>query len=270
MKLRILSDLHIEFHPFSIPVTDHDAETVLVLAGDIGVIHRRDELESFLRAAARQFRAVIYVLGNHEFYRGIWPDAMDELRDWILPGNVHILERQWVRIDDIVFVGATLWTDFDGGDVQVMQAAESILNDFHYIRVGAGDESEQCRLRAQMVLDDHLESLDWLDATLSRFRKRGERCVLVTHHGVSTYSIHETYRDNDLNGAFVSDCAALVERTRPELAIHGHVHNSFDYRLGDSSGNTRVLVNPRGYTRRDDSQENPMFDPFLTIDLGIV
>lgn len=269
MKLRILSDLHIEFHPFSIPTTDHDKETVLILAGDIGVIYRRDELQAFLRTAANQFRAVIYVLGNHEFYRGIWPDAMAALRDWALPDNVYVLERQWVRIDDIIFVGATLWTDFDDGDKHVMQAAERTLNDFHYIRVGAGDESEHCRLRPQMILGDHYESLAWLDATLSEFRRRGERCVLVTHHGISLTSIHETYRDNALNGAFVSDCTALVERTRPELAIHGHVHNSFDYQLGSDTEGTRVLANPRGYTQRDDTQENPTFDPFLTIDLGI-
>lgn len=268
MKLRILSDLHIEFHPFTIPATDQDQETVLILAGDIGVIYRRDELLSFLRAAARQFRAVIYVLGNHEFYRGIWPDAMDSLRSWALPDNVHVLERQCVRIDDIIFVGATLWSDFDGGDTQAMLAAERTLNDFHYIRIDAGDETEPCRLRAQMLLADFHQSLAWLDATLSEHYSRGERCVLITHHGISRASIHATYRDNALNGAFVSDCAALVQRTRPELAIHGHVHNSFDYRIGSSADSTRVIVNPRGYTRRDNTQENPAFDPLLTIDLG--
>jgi len=269
MKLRILSDLHIEFHPFSIPRTSHDKETVLVLAGDIGVVYRRDELQKFLRSAAKQFRSVIYVLGNHEFYRGVWPDAMAALRNWALPDNVHVLERQWVRIDDIIFVGATLWTDFEGNDAQAMQAAECTLNDYHYIRVGAGDESEHCRLRPQMLLEDHSQSIVWLDATLSEFRRRGERCVLVTHHGISQASIHDSYRDSAVNGSFVSDCAALVERTRPELAIHGHVHNSFDYQIGNGANSTRVVVNPRGYTRRDDSQENPVFDPFLTIDLGI-
>src|SRR5690554_4863265 len=140
MKLRILSDLHIEFHPFMIPQTVHDGETVLILAGDIGVIHRRAELESFLRQAATQFRAVIYVLGNHEFYRGIWPDARDHLLSWSLPENVHVLERESVQIDNITFVGTTLWTDFDDEDLSVMLEAGQILLDFHYIRVdGTGE-----------------------------------------------------------------------------------------------------------------------------------
>lgn len=264
MKLRILSDLHIEFHPFTIPRTEHDAGSVLILAGDIGVIHRRAELESFLRSAAGQFRAVIYVLGNHEFYRGIWPDAKDDILGWSLPDNVYLLERQWVQIDDIIFVGATLWTDFDGDDLSVMLEAERTLHDFHYISVHGTDKTMPRAIGAEMMLQDHKQSLSWLYSTLNEVQAQGKRCVLVTHHGVSRLSIHESYRDDPLNGAFVSDCTHLLEQTRPELVIHGHVHNSFDYVLGS----TRVVVNPRGYTRTDDSQENPAFDPFFTIDLG--
>lgn len=267
MKIRVLSDLHIEFHPFSIPAMAEDKETVLVLAGDIGVIHRRSELESFLKDAAGRFRAVIYVLGNHEFYRGVWPDAIGVLREWGLPDNLHLLERQCVQIDDVVFVGATLWSDFDDEDVFVMLEAGQVLNDFHYIDVKAGNGTDTDRLLPAHVLDDHKQSRRWLDTTLSGLQKQGTRCVLVTHHGVSWQSVHYTYRDNSLNGAFVSDCDDLLERTRPELVIHGHVHNSFDYVVGKHPAGTRVVVNPRGYTRSDETQENPVFDPYFRIEL---
>lgn len=267
MKLRVLSDLHIEFHPYSIPTMKDDEHTVLILAGDIGVIRHRVELESFLRAAAKQFHAVVYVLGNHEYYGGIWPEAKNQLLKWNLPDNLHVLDRQWVQIHDIIFVGTTLWTDFDKEDAAVMHEADQILNDFY--EVYARDEHDQdlSRLRPQQVLDEHKDSLRWLNATLNRFQKQGKRCVVVTHHGVSPLSVHDSYRDNSLNGAFVSDCSELFERTKPELVVHGHVHNSFDYLLGASA--TRVVVNPRGYTRSDETQENPLFDPFLTIDLGV-
>lgn len=268
MKLRILSDLHIEFHPFEIPCLNDDHETVLALAGDIGVIYRAAELEAFLRTAAARFRAVIYVLGNHEFYRGIWPDALDTLRGWDLPANIHILERQWVQIDDIVFVGATLWSDFDAHDPLAMQMAEHVLDDYHYIRVNAGTEAQVDRLRAHHLLREHTETRGWLDATLGALRDAGKRCVLVTHHGVSRLSIHDTFRTSPVNGAFVSDCVGLLEQHRPELVIHGHVHNSFDYSVGVSTPATRVIANPRGYTRLDNTQENPLFDPCLTINLG--
>ncbi len=263
MKLRILSDLHIEFHPFVIPPLPDDAATTLVLAGDVGVIYRRQELEAFLRAAAARFRAVVYVLGNHEYYRGQWPAARVALQSWGLPANLHVLERDSVEIDGVCFVGATLWTDFDGASLEVMQGAEQSLYDFHYIDTGTGAQGERIHLRSDDVLEDHRGARAWLHETLAALAARGQRTVLVTHHGFALDSIHERFRDNPLNGAFVSDCAALITQTRPLLAIHGHVHNSFDYRLGD----TRVIVNPRGYTRRDDTQENPAFDPCLHIDL---
>lgn len=266
MKLRILSDLHIEFHPFAIPALEDDAHTILILAGDIGVIRRGDELLSFLQHAARQFRAVIYVMGNHEYYAGVWPDAANTLLGWDLPANVYVLGRTSVCIDGVVFVGATLWSDFDCGSSDTMQDAAHTLNDFHYIKTpGASDVPRN--LLPQDVLADHQKSLDWLDRTLSIFQAERQPCVLVTHHGVSRLSIHEDYKDNSLNGAFVSACDWLIQKTRPVLVVHGHVHNSFDYYIQGDAGSTRVVVNPRGYTRRDDTQENPSFDPFLTIDL---
>jgi len=62
MKLHILNDLHIEFEDFA--PADIDAD-VVVLAGDIGVGTEG------LRWADDRFpdKPVIYVPGNHEFYR---------------------------------------------------------------------------------------------------------------------------------------------------------------------------------------------------------
>lgn len=69
MKIRIYSDIHQELHRedklFDIPLLDDDKNTVLILAGDI------DYLKFGLELANRhseQFKAVIYVPGNHEYY----------------------------------------------------------------------------------------------------------------------------------------------------------------------------------------------------------
>ena len=63
MKLHILSDLHIEFGPFTLPNTDAD---VVILAGDIHVGTRGIEWAT----RAIEGKEVIYVIGNHEYYRG--------------------------------------------------------------------------------------------------------------------------------------------------------------------------------------------------------
>jgi len=273
MRLRILSDLHIEFFPFTIPALPGDQETVLILAGDIGVIYQQDRLQTFLEAACQQFKAVIYVLGNHEYYRGQWPNARTTLLQWPLPQNLHVLERNVVTVDGVAFVGSTLWSDFDAGDPLSMHTAQHQLSDFHYIRVALApgnnhpealaDSPQERQLNPSDILADHSQSVAWLDKTLGQLHRDGQKTVLVTHHGFSRRSIHEDFKDSQVNGAFVSACDFLLEKHQPVLAVHGHVHNGFDYRIGQ----TRVIVNPRGYTQREDTQENPVFDPCLTIEL---
>lgn len=85
----------------------------------------------------------------------------------------------------------------------------------------------------------------------------------MTHHGIAPGSTHERYRGDCLNGAFVSDLTPLLEETRTVLAIHGHVHDSFDY----VAHHTRIVVNPRGYTHVGYTQENKAFDPYLTVEI---
>jgi predicted phosphohydrolase len=103
MKLRILSDLHIEFADFTPPPTDAD---VTVLAGDIGV-----------GMAALDWThlnfpemPVVYVLGNHEYYRHDLA-LLGQMKKAAL-SNVHILENDCVVLEGVRFLGATLWTDF--------------------------------------------------------------------------------------------------------------------------------------------------------------
>ncbi len=45
------------------------------------------------------------------------------------------------------------------------------------------------------------------------------------------------------------------------LWVHGHLHASADYRLGDC----RVVANPRGYVGIKEDRE---FDPALVVDLA--
>lgn len=91
----------------------------------------------------------------------------------------------------------------------------------------------------------------------------------MTHHGPHLKSIHQRYAGSLLNAAFVSDLSSLVEQA--DLWIHGHVHDSFDYRVGKA----RVVANPRGYPRNryaaespaELEWENPMFDSRFVIDM---
>ena len=103
MKLHVLSDLHIEFADFSPPETDAD---VVILAGDIGV--GLDGIEWVARRFPKA--SVVYVPGNHEFY-GHDIGLTDQLKA-AAPADIHILNNDKLELDDIRFLGCTLWTDF--------------------------------------------------------------------------------------------------------------------------------------------------------------
>ena len=71
MHLRIMSDLHLEFEGIArLATLETDKDGILVLPGDISPYVLKETLLGFLRMVAVQFKHVLCVLGNHEFYGG--------------------------------------------------------------------------------------------------------------------------------------------------------------------------------------------------------
>jgi 3',5'-cyclic AMP phosphodiesterase CpdA len=129
MRLHILSDLHLEFEPFTPPAVAADA---VILAGDVST--GRNGLKWALKSFPD--RPVIYVLGNHEFYGQKVQKLIKELQEMAQGTNVHLLENQSCTIGDVLFLGATLWTDFvlNGDLVMSEVVAQTSMNDYRRIR----------------------------------------------------------------------------------------------------------------------------------------
>src|SRR5690606_28030632 len=110
-------------------------------------------------------------------------------------------------------------------------------------------------------------SRSWLQAALQE--PYDGTTVVITHHAPHPLSIHEQYRGDLTNAAFVNDLASLLPYAK--LWLHGHVHNNFDYRVEGC----RVVANPRGYARNrrevDSADqllfENPAFIPQLVVEV---
>lgn len=232
MKIHILSDLHLEFAPFEAPPTDAEA---VVLAGDIHL-----GLQG-LQWARQAFpgRPVLYVAGNHEYYQEAIPRLTDKLREQAQGSNVHVLERQAVVIQDVCFLGCTLWSDFGLlGDVRsAVFEAQSAMSDYRLIRVGP----RYRRLRPADTIAFHRTSVQWLQAALQQ--QQGTKTVVITHHAPSQRSLGEFQIPDLLAAAYASHLDELVEASGARLWIHGHIHRACDYYLGT----TRVISNPRGY-----------------------
>lgn len=250
MKIRLFSDLHLEFGGFEPQALAAD---VVVLAGDIHNGH------AGLAWARRAFpdAQLVYVMGNHEFYDGDLDAVLLAARREAAALGIHLLEQGEVILGGVRFLGATLWTDFE---VEVprlprheaMRYAESVMPDFSVIRHRGG------ALRAEHTCGFHEDAKQWLSARLAE--PFDGRTVVVTHHLPHRGSIARPFHRDPLNPAFASHLPQLVQPP-VDLWIHGHTHCSCDY---EPVPGTRVLCNPRGYAP---SELNAGFDPRLLVTL---
>jgi Icc-related predicted phosphoesterase len=262
VKLLIMSDLHFEFHrdggrAFCERYLDFNDYDVAVVAGDLCSF---EGIGTSVRRLSQSLKNnVLLVSGNHECYgssvkgalsrlRASCETTIDEDRDYDvdekMPAAVHVLENETCRIgslgpDGQRFVGCTLWFPHDIEGKRI----EWTMNDFNLI----------LGLSAQ-VGELHRRSKEWLWDTLTRDD------VLVTHHLPSWKSVHPKYAKSNLNHFFVGDIEALIWRNQPKLVIHGHTHESCDYRIGD----TRVICNPYGYQGRE---VNPNFVERMVVEI---
>lgn len=241
MKLHILNDLHIEFEDFVPPATTAD---VVILAGDIGV-----GMEGLRWAQARFLdKPVIYVPGNHEFYHHDTA-LIEELKSQATD-HINVLNDDQVIINGVRFLGSILWTDFalfgEADKFFSMQAARQRMTDFSII------QNQGQRFTPEDAIQLHTTSRDWLAAMLAE--PFDGKTVVVTHHAPSSQSVHPRYAHDLLTPAFASNLENLMDNGRVDLWIHGHMHESFDYKVYG----TRVVCNPRGYAP---NELNPDFRP---------
>lgn len=256
MRILVLSDLHLEFGPFTPPVTDVD---LVVLAGDIHVKGRG------LAWAKEVFSCpVAYVLGNHDYYNGHLEWLPRALAEQAAGSNVHVLERGELRLGGVRVLGGTCWTDYQLNGQAPLAAfdAERTMSDFKKIRCGLDSRGNRVfhRLKAGVLIRENALFREWLSKKLAEPFEG--KTVVVTHHAPSELSLHPMYRETEkqayLNAAYASRLEYEMEGV--DLWVHGHTHNSADY----SVLGTRVVCNPRGYAG---DGLNPEFDPALVLEL---
>lgn len=267
--IRVCSDLHLEgFYGRNpemllidfVPSDERDKESILVLAGDISSVP--DQLVAFLQCALQKFPQVLFIPGNHEYYRhdcGAWNQEMAERLHKYCPGLHFALGTvKNVQLDDTRFIFGTLWGDGGPGLADQAQVGY-FLNDFRLIRF------EGRRFTVQDMMNIH-------QTQKAEIRRSLEipfdgKTVVVTHHLPSRRLVSARFWPGDgsdgANGGFASCCDGMIAALEPDLWIHGHTHDTIDTTLWK----TRIVCNPAGY--RGEWQTS--FNSFMTaVDGAIV
>ena len=277
MKVSVISDLHLEFADLTLPGGD-----VLILSGDAmeakhlnkekynpemvlleheRADHRPDRFYRFMEEeCSKKYREVIYVMGNHEHYGFQLQKTYDQLKSQ-LPANVHLLENESYKIDDVTFIGCTLWTDMNKRDAITMWECSRMMNDYRTIKILNEAKSVYHKLTPDYTATLHEKSKAYIREQLAT--DPAGKFVVVTHHSPSKLSTKPQYEnDFHMNGAYSSDLSELI-LDHPQIKVwtHGHTHHTFDYMIGD----TRIICNPRGYKNYEQQAED--FDPTYGFEL---
>jgi len=271
--IRIFSDIHLDFdiptnHKhfdpnmdiWTPPLFKTDKETILILAGDIWHAKKPFNFMNFswFKKISPQFHSIIIILGNHDFWGGNleteYENYLKHIKDQNL-NNLYLLQDNTIIIGNNKFIGGTLWTDYDNANPKIMRDAESLMNDFKYIRNG----KTFSKLRATHLLGAHAKTARYIKDNAKKDDSK-QNLWVITHHLPTFKSIPPQYQYDGHyaeNAMYASNLEHLMNN---DIAawIHGHSHLHAYYNIGT----TKIIANPRGYRG-----EKTDYDPYALFDL---
>lgn len=241
MKIRLFSDLHNEIRrmgknkDYEIKSLPSDWETVLVLAGDIDTKFR---IKEYAERYANEFRAVVYVLGNHDYYgKALGKEIQAEST---IP-NVHLLHNSEVTIEGTRFVGGTLWTNFFNGNHIIMNRFAGMMLDAKKItrKTSTATGVNYSKIRADDILAEHVKTLAYFKKVLEN---QNRQTVVVSHHSPSYKNESPRFTGSLSSDFYHSSLEELAFKA--DLWLFGHTHYNVDHKPYDM---TRMKTNQSGY-----------------------
>jgi len=256
MKIKYVSDVHLEFSRFPIVDTkkelDPSKDEILLVAGDtvLSVVLKDKRTDASARTlkwrfdefleAVSGFKQVYMIAGNHEAYSygdvATNKTIIKEYIDSKAITNVHFLENERVPLTDkIDLLACTLWTNMNNRDPNTLLAVNGMMNDFRVSNFGGR------KFTTEDAADLFDESMKFLSKELLDTSKT---FVVMTHHCPSFESIDPHFKGDVMNYGYASNLDDFI-MSRPHIShwVHGHTHYDVDYKIGS----TNVLGNMRGY-----------------------
>ena len=224
-----ISDLHYDHNQHIMSFLDVPADASssnLIIAGDVYTKGRWPEIATFL---SEQFKQVIMVAGNHDYYGTSLEHALVRLRESIAElTNVVLLEHECTTVDGVRIAGCTLWHRLDP-----ISAIDwrYFMNDSRLIR-----GPNFTRIRWEHIHQAHIASL--------KFIENSKADILVTHHALSDQSVGAAYRGLVTNQFYATHRPDILSLFKHH--VHGHMHQSFEY----EESNCQVHCNPYGYDQQ--------------------
>ena len=249
MKIQYASDLHLEFRANREWLRENPLEVtgdILVLAGDIMYI---EDCAWFWDWAGKNYKRVLAVPGNHEFYHSNLGKFGMSFEKKIYE-NVSYYHNKVVRVEDTDFILSTLWS-WIPQDVGCY--VHDGLNDFHMIDFNGH------KLKVDDYNKAHRYSVDFIQGEV--MRSKAKHVVVVTHHSPSLLTIATEHLTSPLRSAFATDLHYLMEDGRIDYWVYGHSHTNINCKVF----NTEVICNQLGYVEHRGQMAGFRLDKYFEI-----
>ena len=244
MKIQLMSDLHLEFG-WMIDFTPHP-DTTLVLAGDI--TNNMIALDGVIDRACKNYKWVVYVTGNHEYYLNEYLEVNDEIKDFEkYYDNFTFLNNEFVVLDGVTFIGSTLWSYPDRDAFQRINDKRVIT--FHGRGFGV-DDIRNLNLEATLFIKEAIEKI------------KGPK-VVVTHFGPDPRLMNPRWFSAILLNTYFWARGFENHFQDVDLWLFGHTHDPTDTYIDGC----RCVCNPHGYKYPDGQMEHKNFDPELILEI---
>lgn len=237
MKLRYLSDLHLEFiksHKIEqfIKKIPPGIDEICILAGDIGNPYQSN-YDIFMTFISKNFKKIFVISGNHEYYNKT--KTIEETNEF--------LNNNYENYENYCFIGTTLWSKITNPIYEINDVYN--IPNFDYIQYN----------RLNML------SVDFLEDAL----QHNENCIIITHHMPSSSLIDIKYKTKEMlpyNQWFYCNMDEFIEINKNKIKcwIYGHTHTPSNVIINDIP----FLCNPIGYPN-----ENKKLNFETTINIGV-
>jgi len=242
MSIQIASDLHLEC------LSNNEYENlikptapILVLAGDIGNLYKFNQLKDFIKWCCEKFVAVLYVPGNHEYYRHYNIPTLPFYKlNFRLKSlekqfkNLYILRRKILEINNIYIAGCTLWSKFKKSVLPPYIVRIKGFNKFIYN-------------------NEHYKDLKFIKQTIYKSQQDKKKLIIITHH-LPLYLKFCNHFDDTFNSLYFTNLEFLLDKNKVHTWICGHVHKNFDF---IHKNGTRVMSNQKGKVKDNITDYSP-------------
>ena len=228
MKLYYISDIHLE-HRKEIPIILPEDNSYLALCGDIG-FPSDSNYKEFLDIHSKLFLHIFLITGNHEYYGKMGINNINELIQSIVDkyNNITFLNQSYVIIDNIKFIGCTLWSD-----VSQIEDIED-RNDYRYVfnrgQIITPKDITELHFNMKEFLRQEIENSNY-------------KTIILTHHAPTFGMLAQM---DKFSGCYASNCDDLIKYPVSHW-ISGHTHSCKEFIID----NILCVSNCMGYPTQD-------------------